>query len=80
MGTQVLEKEILSILGDDKTVKESVGNPIHPNVIFRWTNILTSGLDQESREELTAKYLTPENCLYLNPPSINPGVKVAISE
>lgn len=80
MDTPVLQKEILSILGDDNTVRKLVGDPIHPTVASHWAKILTSGLDQDSRDELTTKYLTPENCTYLNPPSVNPEVKVAISE
>lgn len=79
-GPHILQNDILSILGDEKTVKRSLGDPIHADVACRWTHILTSGLDDTIRGELATKYLPPENCSYLSPPYVNPEVKGAIAE
>lgn len=76
----MLQNEILSILGDDNTPTKLVGDPIHATLACRWTNILTSGLDGNTRDALSNKYLPPENCKHLTPPKLNPEVKVAISD
>lgn len=76
----VLEKEILSILGDVPTSPTLFSNPIQPNIAERWSHVLASGLDEEACKQLGNKYPTPENCRLIKPPSINQEVRMALSE
>lgn len=75
-----LGKDILSILGEEGTTKSTFAKPIQADVASRWDSILTRGLDEETKDVLINKYLPPENCQGINPPIINPEVKIAISE
>ncbi|KAJ8913473.1 hypothetical protein NQ315_013853 [Exocentrus adspersus] len=75
-----LGDDILSLLGEDKTIEKSFAAPLHPDVASRWTYILSSGLEEQSRDNLMEKYLSPENCPLLNAPTVNPEVKAAVQE
>ncbi|KAJ8909299.1 hypothetical protein NQ315_011258 [Exocentrus adspersus] len=75
-----LGDDILSLLGEDKTIEISFAAPLHPDVASRWTYILSSGLEEQSRDNLMEKYLSPENCPLLNAPTVNPEVKAAVQE
>lgn len=75
-----LQDEILSILGDDNPKDKPFSDPLQGDVASRWTHILATGLDEETRNKIINKYVTPENCPLMNPPNVNPEVKVAVPE
>lgn len=62
------------------TPKDTFANPIQADVASCLKTVITTGLQDEPLEELFNKYPTPDNCKFFNPPSINPEVKVAVSE
>lgn len=74
-----MDENILDLLGEDPN-KKSYGEGIHTDITTRWSHIITNGIEKEKKVELGKKYPLPENCLFLEPPKINPEIKAAISE
>ncbi|XP_031340928.1 uncharacterized protein LOC116169038 [Photinus pyralis] len=75
-----LQDDILSILGGNGEIKKVFGDPIQVEIASRWSHILTHGLDETTQKTLLDDYLPPENCPLLRPPTVNPEVKLAVSD
>ncbi|XP_045494171.1 uncharacterized protein LOC123693215 [Colias croceus] len=67
--------DIQDILGVDPTVTLEYGPEIHKDVASRFAHIATTGLDKDTRKELSNKYLIPENCTSIAAPQLNPEIK-----
>ncbi|KAB0796900.1 hypothetical protein PPYR_10961 [Photinus pyralis] len=57
-----------------------MGSKIHKDVSSQWEKTLLTGLSEEIRQKLISKYPTPENCILLAPPKLNPEAKLASME
>lgn len=68
------------LLGADPELSKSTGAPISPELVTRWTNYLTIGLEKGEREQLLEKWLIPENCLALGAPKLNPELQHLLKE
>ncbi|VEN49584.1 unnamed protein product [Callosobruchus maculatus] len=75
-----LDKDILSILGEEGLTKDLSADPIHADIASRWENILIGGLEEDTKKVLVDRYLPPSNCMAVTPPIMNPEVKIACSE
>lgn len=74
----VLNSDILSLLGEDPLTPKINVLPLQKDLASRWENLLKNGLSEENRKQLIEKYPSPENCLLLCPPKVNPEVKAAV--
>ncbi|KAK2578095.1 hypothetical protein KPH14_012234 [Odynerus spinipes] len=77
---QGIDEKALEILGKRLTIDKAVGPPICEELVSRWSEILAVGLPKEDRAALLLKYGTPSNCPAVNPPKLNPEVKVSLTE
>ncbi|XP_073962967.1 uncharacterized protein [Choristoneura fumiferana] len=80
LDTEVLDNELLEILGMDPTSVKTYGKDIQKDLSVRLEHYTTSGLSKELRKELKEKYLTPGNCKKIDPPELNAEIKAAITE
>ncbi|XP_050312227.1 uncharacterized protein LOC126747546 [Anthonomus grandis grandis] len=67
-----LPEEVLNILGDDPSIKDSEQVKVHPALASRWSNILIKGLSEADTTGILQKYKIPVNCPLLVPPTLNP--------
>lgn len=67
-------------MAEDGNKEKESSEPIQPELTSSWGKILISGLTEESKKELTKKYLPPDNCKEFYPPKINPEVNLVLSE
>lgn len=72
--------EDIEFLGEDPSIVTLFGKDIHSGVATRIEHIITNGLENESKKEITKKYLIPENCQRLIPPILNSEIKAALTE
>ncbi|XP_049878842.1 uncharacterized protein LOC126375798 [Pectinophora gossypiella] len=77
---QVLDSELLEILGEDPIDKSEYGEEIHKELASRLEHIATKGLNKDIRKELLEKYLVPRNCTYIAAPQLNPEIKAALPD
>lgn len=80
MTLPCIEPEILSILGEADDPKADGSEPVLPEIVSRWVKCLQQGLNEETKQGLLKKYLPPENFQQIQPPKINPEVRVAVAE
>ncbi|CAH1154960.1 unnamed protein product [Phaedon cochleariae] len=59
-----------SLIGTDPTKSTTAGPPLDTELVVRWSNYLTEGIDKEARKEFQ-KIVFPENCPQLAAPSLN---------
>lgn len=76
----ILEDSVLMLLGDAPKLTQKFGPRIHKDVASRWQELLTKGMSKDKRDKLIEQYLIPENCDMLVPVTLNPEVKVAVSD
>ena len=77
---KAIDEKALEILGKYLAINKPPGPPICEEMVSRWTEILSLGLPKEDKATLLLKYGTPENCLGINPPKLNPEVKASLTE
>ncbi|KAI5642501.1 hypothetical protein NE865_05528 [Phthorimaea operculella] len=76
----VLDSEILEILGTDPTQTNKFGKDLQKDLAIRFEHCATVGLSKDDRKQLADRYLIPNNCKLINPPTLNPETKAALSE
>lgn len=73
------KKSVLDLLGEDPSVNNGTGPPIHAALVDRWSKILKKGLSKDIKKELFIKYPPSGNCHLLQAPKLNPEVKSDMS-
>ncbi|XP_049879693.1 uncharacterized protein LOC126376409 [Pectinophora gossypiella] len=76
----VLDLDLMEILGMDPTQCESYGPEIQKDVGIRFEHYVTTGLARELRKELVDKHKIPINCKLVDAPALNPEMKAALTE
>ena len=69
----------MDILGEDPSTLNQREVKLYPDLIPRWKHWLSSGLTDQVREELLKKYPRKRDCL-LEPPQLNPEVKISMND
>ncbi|XP_076663546.1 uncharacterized protein LOC143366371 [Andrena cerasifolii] len=77
---QALNAELLNALGKRVDSARPLTPPLHKDIMIRWGDILKEGLLEEEKKELQKKYPTLENCTTMEPPKLNPEIKVTVLE
>lgn len=80
VGTQQLQDDVLIALGNPSCSDKSYSESIHPEIIRRVENVLTSGLEKERKDELLKKYLIPNNFALLEAPKLNRELEGLLSD
>ncbi|PZC71511.1 hypothetical protein B5X24_HaOG213197 [Helicoverpa armigera] len=75
-----LDESILEILGDDPSATVMYGEEVHKELASRLDHFATTGINKETRKDLTTKYLVPANCVHIAAPLLNPEIKAALPE
>lgn len=75
-----LDRNILSIIGDDIPQTKLMGPPLQKDIAMRWTTILKNGLKEGEKENLVTKYPPVENCPLIEAPKLNLEVVSALSD
>ncbi|XP_011559932.3 uncharacterized protein LOC105390343 isoform X4 [Plutella xylostella] len=78
-GSEEIDIEFLSALGDITPETPMYGEKIHETMAERWLPILRGGLPKEAAELLLNQYKIPENCKLLRAPPLSPEMISAIS-
>lgn len=76
---EVLDPEILMMLGEDPSTQKEHGEDLHKDIAARWAHVLINGLPKESKLELMKQYLPAENCSCMNPPKLNLEIEAALT-
>ncbi|XP_063387609.1 uncharacterized protein LOC134673541 [Cydia fagiglandana] len=75
-----LPANILEALGGSKEKEEVFGPNVPEEIAKRWGRIAVEGLGKEEKEELTEKFLIPENFKLLKAPKLNAEIAAVMSE
>ncbi|XP_043470997.1 uncharacterized protein LOC122504132 [Leptopilina heterotoma] len=75
-----LVPEILEAIGKRLDADNPRAPAIHNDIVVRWEEILQKGLPEEERKTLYKKYLTPENCVFIEPPKLNAEIKATLTD
>lgn len=75
-----IDETILSLLGDAPKPETLMGKNIHEAISSRWLEVLSKGLDKDTKEKMQKTYLVPGNCELLVAPILNPEAKVAMTD
>lgn len=73
-----LDEEVLDMLGVDPNKEQSPTYDLHQDVALRLTHWLQNGIDKDKKDELLKKYGIPNNCNYLNAPTLNDEIKIIL--
>lgn len=76
---EVLDPEILMILGEDPSVQKEHGDDLHTDIAARWSHILMNGLPKEIKLDLLKNYLSAANCVNMKAPKLNLEIEAALS-
>lgn len=76
---EVLDPEILMILGEDHNTQKEYGEDFHKDIAARWLHILCNGLPKESKSDLLKQYLPAKNCVNMKAPKLNLEIEAALS-
>lgn len=76
---EVLDPEILTILGEDPSEQNEYGHNLHKDIAPRWSHILTNGLSKEIKSDLIKQYLPAENCINMKAPKLNLEIEAALT-
>ena len=60
----------------DRTLALAVYN----DIVVRWEEFLKNGLPTKERDKILKKYPPPNNCLAIDPPKLNPVVKISLQD
>lgn len=75
-----LNPEILQALGQDIAPSKLEGEALHLGVVEAWESIFLSGIPTEQKKALLDKYPRLTNMPFLDPPKLNPEVKLAVTD
>ena len=74
-----LDDEILCLLGESRKEKVPEGPPLHREIAARWASILSNGISDDEKTQLSQKFPSPSNCSFINGPALNAEVEAALS-
>lgn len=75
-----LDGKILELMGKRLILDRLPAPDIHKDFVVRWQEILLKGLPPAEKKRLLDKYPPPKNCTSIDPPKLNPEVKVTLTE
>lgn len=75
-----LDPDILEILGDRVYPDRKLAPPVHSTFAQGIEEIIKKGLPSDKRKTLLGKFPSPKNCLFMDPPKLNPEVKGCLQE
>lgn len=78
--TVALTSDILEALGDPKAKEEVFGPKIPEEISKRWGRILLDGLSKEVKQNMSEKFLVPDNFRLAKAPILNPEIVPVLSE
>ena len=64
---------------EENRSNEKFGSPIPEEIAADWKSIIESGLEAETKNELSKKHLPASNCQILRPPALNPNTRHFVS-
>ncbi|KAJ8680070.1 hypothetical protein QAD02_015857 [Eretmocerus hayati] len=73
--TPKLGEDILKVIEPRYPQELVLSDAIPQEIADRWEDIVKAGLPDEERSKLPKTYATPENCLFIDPPKLNPTIK-----
>lgn len=76
----MLPADILDALGDPKGKEEVFGPNIPEEIAKRWGRVLLDGLTKEQKQQMTEKYLIPDNFRLAKAPLLNPEITPILNE
>ena len=77
---KALDSDIKFTIENRINTNKKLGPNMHSDFAKLCEKIVTSGLDDKEKAELTEKFPTPENCVLIDPPKLNVEVANAIDE
>ena len=75
-----LSAEFLSAIGKRYYEERTLAPPLHSEIVKRWQDVIRQGLPNDDRMEFIKKYPLPENCIFSDPPKINPEIKNVVPQ
>ena len=75
-----LDPEILQAIGERIHPDRKLAPDIHSKFVTGIEEIIKKDLTTDRRKELIKKFLSPENCLMMDPPKLNPELKACLQE
>ena len=75
-----LDPEILQAIGERIHPDRKLAPAIHSKFVTGIEEIIKKGLTTDKKKELIKKFLSPENCLMMDPPKLNPELKACLQE
>ncbi|XP_031337664.1 uncharacterized protein LOC116166724 [Photinus pyralis] len=73
-----LPMEVLEILGNDPSQKETSSPNLHAALASRWTSLAAFGLSKDEQNAFADTYTTPANCSALTAPALNPETRAIL--
>ncbi|KAJ8682194.1 hypothetical protein QAD02_017986 [Eretmocerus hayati] len=64
-----------SLIGKRSNEERVLAPPLHSEFAIRSQDVIEIGLSVEERADYLKKYTPPKNCLFIDPPKINPEMK-----
>lgn len=75
-----LSAEFLSAIGKRYYEERILAPSLHSEIANRWQDVIRQGLPNDDRMEFIKKYPLPENCVFSDPPKINPELKNVVPQ
>ena len=75
-----LSEEVLQMIEKRLYEERTLKKPLYSQFADLWEKIIQKGLPDEEKKKLLKKYETPKNCLFTDPPKINPEIKSVIKK
>nr|CAI5824617.1 unnamed protein product [Callosobruchus analis] len=73
------ENRDIMIFGDDPFCEKTYGPEIYGSLATKWNNYLQNSIEKELKSKLFDNKQIPNNCLFLEDPTLNPEVQAMIS-
>ncbi|KAJ8680275.1 hypothetical protein QAD02_016062 [Eretmocerus hayati] len=70
-----LSSSVLEVIGKRSNEERVLAPPLHSEFAIRSQDVIEIGLSEEERADYLKKYTPPKNCLFIDPPKINPEMK-----
>ncbi|XP_046605016.1 uncharacterized protein LOC124297748 [Neodiprion virginianus] len=75
-----LAENVLKAMGKRIAPDRVLGPELPKPIAVRWEEIFKQGLPPELKTSIIEKYLPPSNCMFIDPPKVNPELKAASTE
>lgn len=75
-----LDPDILQALGERIHPDRELAPPIHTKFVSGIEEVIKKDLPADKRKSLMGKFPSPENCLMMDPPKLNPELKACLQE